>query len=268
MTSESSEYHSSLSSVPTKCPRCRRDFMAVVLVITVFGVESRIAQKHCDTCCAGWDKRENGDKKNKHRAWHLTQGLATEKTFGCNFANSRADLETPDYEIARQWIPATGANWYIYGNKGRGKTFLARCLLNTAFDLGMIVGELNAVDFTTQYDMNRGKGLKYLRDPQVILIDDIDKAAWTVFSFQQLYGILNYRNERNKKTIITSNTILDDLIDHLKKHIDNHGMISAAFDRMNPVQKVRMIGDSFRKDPTTVVPGSQSEFDEPEDLMT
>ena len=158
----------------------------------------------------------------------------------------RADL----WERAKVWTPKSEA-WWIYGDKGTGKTYLARCILNAAFDLGYSVAELPTIEFSHMADRKfyqwHDKLEAYSR-VKVLLIEDIDKAEWTSRGLSALFGILDTRYNDHNRTLVTTNATVEYCVGVWRKACgDNRSLPGTITDRLKPIRQVLMEGKTLRQ---------------------
>lgn len=157
------------------------------------------------------------------------------------------------WATARQWTPSM-SNLWIFGLEGRGKTFMAHCILNAMIARGHIVAEIFAIE--TNRDAKRfdfGERIKHFAVADVLLIDDIDKATWTDDGITAVWDILDARNRRKLRTLITANidpvAFRDDVL--MKHRRDNPTFVQTFLARLNwpgvTCRRVQLLGPSMRR---------------------
>lgn len=179
----------------------------------------------------------------------------------CCFAKSNPEYMKPRadlWEWAKGWAPKSEAAW-IYGDKGTGKTYLARCILNAQFDAGHSVAELPAIEFSHMADRKFygwHKKLEAYSKVEVLLIEDIDKAEWTPRGLSALFGILDTRCNDKHRTLVTTNATVEFCVGVWRKSCgDNKSLPGTITDRLKPIRRVEMVGETLRK-------GGSDEFEE------
>jgi len=114
----------------------------------------------------------------------------------------------------------TGENLLLIGNYGTGKTMLMSILCeDLIYKYQFNCRYFNAVEllymvkntFNKQADMTTEQILKQYRSPDFLFLDDIDKLNPTEYVKELMYGIVNYRIEKKKPTIISANSSIEDL---------------------------------------------------------
>lgn len=184
----------------------------------------------------------------------LCEGLISEATHVATFTGSDAAVEAGNPEAwrqARDWPCSprpSMRNAYICGPIGTGKTHMARCMLNKAIDCGLRAGEVTAVQFCEAVTDNNLRHISRWRSVPVLLLDDIDKAAWRERALAQLWGLLDYRYGRTYcRTIVTTNMDSRDLRAMFQRAApDNPSIGASLLDRLAPCLKLTLEGKSLR----------------------
>jgi len=224
------------------CEHCKNPYRAFVWV---YGA-AKIRQSACDNCVYLEEARQAKDKNAKRRLWHIDQGLVLPSMFQNGWAKSNLAFEQEAHMTARAWD--FSKNLYIYGTKGTGKTYMARCCLVAAFEAGKQIAEVNAVDFINILRTEHARGVQFLQWPEVILFDDFDKGNWQSWAFAEFYALIGRRYDAGKRTIITTNASLAELVKQLSASGVNRTTVTAAFDRLFPVTVLEVTGKSLRKE--------------------
>jgi len=177
------------------------------------------------------------------------QGLVSSIGESHQFDVSNVDIEaqnTVAWNRARQCTPITGTLW-IYGPQGTGKTWLAHCVLNEYLSRYRTAAEVDAVQMK-HWDWGDIKSrIKPYVQANILLIDDIDKPQWTSCGLDCLKMIFDYRYEYKRATIITANTGASACRDMMiQARPDNPSVVASIFDRMKPLEPLKLIGGSNR----------------------
>lgn len=211
--------------------------------------------------CLHCDEEKEGERKKLKRQTRIgrmkarIRGLKIlPKHFEqCCFAKSNPEYMKPRADLwdwAYAWTPKSEAGWF-YGDKGTGKTYLARCILNAQFDEGHTVAELPAIEFSQMADRKFygwSKKLEAYSKVQILLIEDIDKAEWTPRSLSALFGILDTRCNDKHRTLVTTNATVEYCIGVWRKACgDNKSLPGTITDRLKPVRRIEMVGETLRK---------------------
>lgn len=171
----------------------------------------------------------------------------------CCFAKSNPEYMEPRadlWEWAKAWTPKSEAGWF-YGDKGTGKTYLARCILNAQFDAGHSVAELPAIEFSHMADRKFygwHEKLKAYSQVQVLLIEDIDKAEWSSRGLSALFGILDTRYNDKHRTLVTTNQTVEYCLGVWKQACGNNKSLPGTIqERLKPIRRIAMVGETLRK---------------------
>jgi len=109
-------------------------------------------------------------------------------------------------------------NLLFYGPTGLGKTFLTNCIAKALLDKGKIVvyqtafkifEVLEAIRFHNAQDKS---SYQLLFDADLLIIDDLGTEITNTFTNSELFNIINSRLLANKKTIISTNLTLKDIM--------------------------------------------------------
>jgi DNA replication protein DnaC len=120
------------------------------------------------------------------------------------------------------------------------------------------------MEFTTAVGgRNWGKELGLpatLTEPDVLLLDDVDKAPWTPITLGWMWQLLDVRRGKQRSTIMTSNQMPHELIRHWEEYIPkNKSVPFAILDRMKPMLVLELAGDSLRRKESTLQQANQQE---------
>lgn len=217
----------------------------------------------CEKCIAMHKKERNAamkqEKIRKLRVRLSGMGIVPPEFAKCSFMDSEEHimLKNPEtWEWARSWTPKSEAAW-IFGDRGTGKTFLARCILNAQLDAGVSVGELSAVKFNQNakrrfYDWHKER--ETYGKVRVLLIEDIDKAVWTLEGLSELYSLLDERHSNERRTFVTTNATIEWCTAQWKDaSAGNESLPGTIKDRLKPIRRIEFAGPTLRE-------GGQSEY--------
>lgn len=217
----------------------------------------------CDDCCDMGEKQRL-EIQEHGRIVRLREKLRNlniiPKEFAkCCHADSDEDIMMANAELwewARSWTPTMESAW-IFGDKGTGKTFMARCILNALLDKGIAVGELSAVTFNQIakrrfYEWHEEREI--YGNVTVLLIEDIDKAIWTPEGMSELYSLLDERYSNARRTFVTTNATIEWCSQQWEEASrGNESFPGTIKDRLKPIRRIKLTGPTLRK-------GGQSEF--------
>lgn len=239
-----------------RCPECRKP----MVVDFVPGEPVYDIPVLCDLCAARRvAAAATAENKAALRARYqelLRRGLVGEEMQACSWSNSSAEvmgLNPKAWRDGRAWHLLGEKNMYVWGSVGVGKTWLARAALRDCFVHGRSVAEVTARRLCKVSDTFReGDGLfSAWKSVSVLLIDDLDKAAWTLERVDALWELLDARSGERKRTIVCANLgpvkmleVLKRACVHQGEENQSHGV--AAMDRLKPVTKLEMVGASQR----------------------
>jgi len=140
-------------------------------------------------------------------------------------------------------------NYYIHGPTGVGKTYLARCILMWAVELGVTAMERNmyrllneAADWASASNLP----IEAYRIG-VLLLDDVDKALYNRPTCAYLHSLIDARYNGGKLTIITSNYDTPAWAAQITAGSGNPTMAAAILERLLPIRKWAMTGASLRR---------------------
>ncbi len=156
----------------------------------------------------------------------ILEGSGFEKLESFEKAIPTAQHLTPVYEKMQQWCNANSAKNLIYlaGPTGVGKTHLMRCMANELIKNGKVVNIVTSlslsIDFKTFSKNLDEEILKKYLTPDVLFIDDLGtEPIFKNVTIEYLYLVINERKMKNKKTVITSNLDLGDVMDRYDERI-------------------------------------------------
>lgn len=209
--------------------------------------EQFIGSYHCPECIKAWETRNDPERKI------------------ISFQRSNKAIENMSvYALAQAWRPRT-SNVYLHGTVGTGKTYLAKCLIQRAVQMYLGTSVLTGMEFISEVGGSGGYGRKTglpgtIVQPDVILIDDVDKCPWTPTSLGWLWQLLDIRRGRERSTIMTANQTPQEIIEHWEKYIEkNKSVPFAIMDRMKPMLVLELVGPSLRTKEDTLQKANQQQ---------
>ncbi|WP_026476791.1 ATP-binding protein [Alkaliphilus transvaalensis] len=116
-------------------------------------------------------------------------------------------------------------NLLFYGPTGLGKTFLTNCIAKALLDKGKIVvyqtafkifEVLEAIRFHNSQDKDH---YQLLFDADLLIIDDLGTEITNTFTNSELFNIINSRLLSNKKTLISTNLTLKEIMNNYDDRI-------------------------------------------------
>jgi len=218
----------------------------------------------CDACAA-IREREAGREALRDRCKArysdlLHRGLVSAHFREASFSKSRADIEALNPEAwtaGRDWDRQQ--NLYIHGHIGTGKTYLALCVLRKSFVAGLSVAETTARQFVKISDLFRDPTglMDGWKSVDVLLLDDFDKATWSLERIDGLWELLNARMAAGRRTVLTGNATLRDIAITMRERTGdaqqgtrNTARADAALERLKPITQLVLHGKSLRNTET------------------
>lgn len=240
-----------------RCPDCKRPMTVEVLD----GAPAIDVTVLCDECAnrryARMERAEIQDKLRVRYRTLLHRGLVGDEIQACSWSTSSPEitkLNESAWRDGRGWWRCGEKNLYIYGAVGVGKTWMARACLREGFVSGRSVAEVTARRLCKVADTFReGDGLfSAWKAVGVLLIDDLDKAAWSMDRVDALWEILDARSASRLRTVVCANLSPEKMLDVLKRACVHHGEENqshavAAVDRLKPATKLELVGESQRR---------------------
>ena len=212
----------------------------------------------CDNCSAALE--ESAESRRSHERYQrlvstlLTKELITKFTLGPSFEASDPDIEARnlnEWDWARDWTAGRENVWF-YGPPGLGKTYMARCLLKRSAENGRSIAEVPAAKWlqkSPKWEENT-PFLAALKTVGVLLIEDVDKAIWTVEGINAFWELLDARYTANRRTFLTSNVDPEYFLGPggSWRRGDNPSRANAIAERLLPLHRVQMRGTSLRRE--------------------
>ena len=135
---------------------------------------------------------------------------------------SPRDAARDAYDSSRKFIENIGKpsnNLLFLGNVGTGKSFLSHCIAHEAIKRSFSTLCLSAPDlFEITADSKFGgddssESSRLIYDCELLIIDDLGTELTNSYISSELFHCINYRIERNRSTIISTNKSLEELRD-------------------------------------------------------
>lgn len=167
-----------------------------------------------------------------------------------NFTQSTSQAEARNqdaWKTAHEW--RNECSFWIQGNKGTGKTFMGRCLLNWAIDQVISVYEVNAVDFCEWVYRQGEKERHEAERIDILMLDDVDKPEWRVDSLIALWRLMDIRSRDKLHTIITANVSPEVMLGRWRLvEGKERSIASPMVDRMQNFKRIELTGASLRRE--------------------
>lgn len=235
-------------TLPPKCQTCEDRIREAVLA-------ERVSRRLCLTCTQnpmppGVAYSLNRERDAIYEA--ECQGEVEDGFFRYSMPLTEIVAKNPaHWDIARKWDCRTGPNFFLWGDKGTGKSSMARYMLSKAIVAGRGVYDLLAVDIETQrmWTWPGNELAKRAKYAGVLLLDDLDNVPkWTGDGLNVLRSLFDFRERTDKKTIVTSNTDPDTLFGFLVDAMGGRTTATGSLmDRLWPCETLHFTGTSYRK---------------------
>lgn len=218
-------------------------------------ITSFFGKLYCDECIAILDEEQARRNHTAEIKARIEKAVARELLHPDTTTIAFETASPPRPENAASWDKAVNApftkNLYLFGNPGTGKTYLARCLLMRDAAAGRSVAEASIRRIVKTADrFDEGKGwLLALEKTGTLLLDDFDKLQWTANALSVVWELLNERAANNRRTIVTANMSLSDMIAMMiRSSRDNPTMVESTIDRLAPLDIIEFTGTSRRSE--------------------
>lgn len=133
-----------------------------------------------------------------------------------------ANCAHPAFDVMQKWCNLNNnkINVVISGNTGTGKTFLTECVASQLIEKNLLVSFTTAfnlnnsmLNYHISFDANRDQILSPYLECDVLIIDDLGtEPIKKNVTLEYLYFILNERMQMQKRTIITTNLLPEDIL--------------------------------------------------------
>jgi DNA replication protein DnaC len=210
---------------------------------------------YCDRCAIRLaDENNANDKREKavHNHIHaFASGLLPDEMRDISFDKSDPAKEAQNKDVWRRLRKGVTENLWICGDHGTGKTHLARCMIKRELREGYTVAELKWSQFIQiAKEYHAEKLLERYAHVRWLMIDDIDKITANERNLTTLFGLLDKRQERKGRLIMTSNVkskALRDQWSAVMSLAGNTTYVPALWERLYPYQTIEMVGTSLRR---------------------
>ena len=121
-----------------------------------------------------------------------------------------------------------GANLFLSGGPGLGKTFLSACIASVVSQRGFSVVYETAINLCACYEagrFNRGDAEENAREKQryhqcdLLILDDLGTETHNAYNVSAIYDIVNSRLRSGRSTVISSNYSPEELSDRYSPQI-------------------------------------------------
>jgi len=127
----------------------------------------------------------------------------------CDGSNKEIQTRMMNYAKNFDKVYDKNIGLILFGNTGTGKTFFAECIADALIKKGrfaMLSSVNSLVDaMTANYNGNRARILKYIKNVDLLILDDLGTERDTSFMNQYVFEIIDERYASNRPVIITSN---------------------------------------------------------------
>lgn len=144
---------------------------------------------------------------------------------------------------------------YLNGNFGCGKTYLISAAFNELakkdIKSAIIYWPEFLRDLKSSFDSGYNEKYEYIKNVELLLIDDIGAEEVTGWSRDEILGtILQYRMQEHKTTFFTSNLTIEELENHFSNSKNGSDIVKARriIERVKQLTvNLTMIGENLRK---------------------
>lgn len=243
------------------CPPCHfckslhggEGYSQMMIEDTISGLMPYLGYYLCSAC---QPRRAEADAfyGRQMRRVELINDLAEAKLFRFNQkyrlseAREQLELTTGLYAHLNEW-PLTRNAWLWSKTTGIGKTHAARCVGCRFVWSLKPVAELSGAklsDIGEHWGRDREAEVKPFLESPLVIVDDIDKAIWTLKSVNMVYRIMNERYDLGLRTIVTSNTEPAKLIKSWDGLNTDQCYGTSIWDRMFPFEAFEVKGQPRR----------------------
>ena len=194
---------------------------------------------------------ELGGRVYRLRIDTFARELLPKSCLDVSFDKSNRTLEGENsdaYDWARKGF---SGNLWLHGERGTGKTYLARCCLKREMMAGYSVAEIKAKAVAeASRELHTEKTLHRYTETRWLLLDDIDKMEITERSVLALFDLVDKRLEHKGRLLITSNPSpakVHEAFQAVMRGLKNETIVPALFDRFHPLVARKFTGTSHRR---------------------
>lgn len=141
-------------------------------------------------------------------------------------------------------------NLWFHGDAGQGKTHIAKCTMERAKAAGKTAVLLTGQVFREIGEsFDRQEAFARYIYADLVVVDDIDKCAWTMKAVESLWYFLDCRSKWKKHVIVTANVTPAGMLEILKAATGaNPSMAFTTLDRLHPCRAFHIqAGVSLRR---------------------
>lgn len=155
--------------------------------------------------------REHENTVSRNRGICFKQRLLEK----CTFENDNG--KTPTMTFAKKYVDGwnevkeKNAGLLLWGGIGSGKTYMAACIANALLEQEKRV---LMTDFTTIFNISLYDISEFIRSLEMyalLIIDDLGAERNSEFALQNVYDVINNRNNSGKPLLITTNLKLEEI---------------------------------------------------------
>lgn len=165
------------------------------------------------------------DRRNTRLRALSNLDAVSDKTFDAfevdlpNLSDEQRAVLRSSVDLARRYAESPQGWLLLQGNFGSGKTHLAAAIANYRFEAGDFVIFVTAPDFLDHLRSTFGPTsevpyddlFEQVRGVPLLILDDLGAESSTPWAQEKLYQLINHRYVNRLCTVITTNSVLEDL---------------------------------------------------------